>query len=223
MSSPLLSHPRRNVALVVVPLYGLDIETDTSTNGLDPAVASVVAVGLSSADSGDVAFTGSEAEVLAAVDAHLAALGPGVIVTWNGSAFDLPFLADRAAANGLDIGLSILWDPAIRKRRDPIPGHPGAYRACWHTHAHIDAYRAYRAIADDPDQSCGLKAVARREGLDPVEVDCAQIHSLSDDELRAYVTSDARLTRLLAERRWRQIQRFADRHRATPQLALSYR
>ena len=204
-------------------LYGLDIETDTTTNGLDPAVAAVVAVGLSSEAHGDVAFTGPEATVLADLDAHLATLDPGVIVTWNGAAFDLPFLADRAAAHDLEIGLSILWDPALRKRRDPIPGHVGAYRARWHDHDHVDAYRAYRGLTDDDELSCALKAVARREGFDPVEVDCEQIHALSVDDLVTYVLSDARLARLLAARRWREIRRFADRHRPSAQLALAYR
>ena len=204
-------------------LYGLDIETDTSTNGLDPAVAPVVAVGLSSEAEGDVAFTGPEAAVLTDLDAYLSTLPPGVIVTWNGAAFDLPFLADRAATHGLEIGLSILWDPAIRKRRDPIPGHVGAYRARWHDHDHLDAYRAYRRIAEDPEISCALKAVARREGFEPIEVDCEQIHTLSPDELASYVLSDARLARLLASRRWREIRHFVDRHRPSPQLSLAYR
>ena len=204
-------------------LYGLDIETDTTTNGLDPSVAAVVAVGLSSEAGGDIAFTGAEAQVLADLDAHLATLPPGVIVTWNGASFDLPFLADRAATHGLELGLSILWDPALRKRRDPIPGHIGAYRARWHAHDHLDAYRAYRRLTDDPELSCALKAVARREGFDPVEVDCEQIHALTLDELVSYVLSDARLARLLAARRWGEIRRLTDRHRPSAQLALSYR
>ena len=204
-------------------LYGLDIETDTTTNGLDPSVAAVVAVGLSSEAGGDVAFTGAEAQVLADLDAYLATLPPGVIVTWNGASFDLPFLADRAATHGLELGLSILWDPALRKRRDPIPGHIGAYRARWHTHDHLDAYRAYRRLTDDPELSCALKAVARREGFDPVAVDCEQIHTLTLDDLVSYVLSDARLARLLAARRWGEIRRLTDRHRPSAQLALSYR
>ena len=204
------------------PLYGLDIETDTTTNGLDPSVAAVVAVGLSSEAHGDVSFTGSETDILEGLDAYLATTEPGVIVTWNGAAFDLPCLADRAVNNGLEVGLSILWDPALRKSRDPIPGHVGAYRARWHQHDHLDAYRAYRGLTADPDVSCALKAVARREGFDPIEVDCEQIHALSTEELVSYVLSDARLARLLAARRWREIKRFTDRHRPSPQLALSF-
>ena len=38
-----------------------------------------------------------EADVLRATDSALADLPPGVIATWNGAAFDLPFLADHRA------------------------------------------------------------------------------------------------------------------------------
>ncbi|HLM29037.1 MAG TPA: hypothetical protein VK360_03860, partial [Acidimicrobiales bacterium] len=47
-----------------------------------------------------------------------------------------------------------------------------------------------------------LKAVARLVGYTPIEVDRARIHDLAPDALAAYVTSDARLARLLAVRRW---------------------
>src|SRR5688500_12385793 len=94
------------------PLYGLDIETDTSDDGLDPGVARVVAVGVSSVEAGDVVLTGDEAGVLTALDGHLADVDPGVVVTWNGGAFDLPFLAARAAVHGVPLGLELAWDPS---------------------------------------------------------------------------------------------------------------
>ena len=78
-------------------VYGLDIETDTTENGLDPRVAAVVTVALVGPTYEEV-FTGPESQLLTDLDARLAQLEPGVLATWNGSAFDLPFLADRAAA-----------------------------------------------------------------------------------------------------------------------------
>ena len=92
------------------PVYGLDIETDTSVNGLDPAVGGIVTVALSS-PSADEVFDGPEIDMLAAVDARLAALPPGVLATWNGAFFDLPFLADRAAHHGLALGLRLAGPP----------------------------------------------------------------------------------------------------------------
>ena len=122
------------------PLYGLDIETDTTRDGLDPRVARVIAVAISG-DHHRAVLTGDEPALLAALDQRIASLPPGVLVTWNGAAFDLPFLADRATRCGVRLGLRLTLDPAIPMRRPPLPGHLGAYRAGWHGHRHLDAYR----------------------------------------------------------------------------------
>lgn len=192
-----------------LPIYGLDIETDTSVDGLDPAVSRIVTVALST--GADELFTGPEDELLADLDARLAELPPGVIATWNGSAFDLPFIADRAARWRLRLGLHLVADPAIRHRHDPLPGHAHCYRAAWHGHGHLDAYRVYR---DDVGPalriSCSLKSIARLVGLAPVEVDRTRIHDLSREALHAYASSDARLARVLAERRWATASRRVD-------------
>jgi DNA polymerase elongation subunit (family B) len=208
-----LSHPLRTVRVVLPRLYGLDIETDTSTDGLDPRTSAVVAVALCGPDGDDV-FVGDEATLLAALDRRIGALPPGVLVTWNGSAFDLPFLADRAARCGVDLGLRLRLDPLIPMRRDPLPGHEGAYRAGWYGHGHLDAYRLYRCDVPRalPGVSCSLKAIARLVGLECVEVDRGRIHELPPHELAAYAVSDAVLARTLAERRWGTAQLAIDPH-----------
>ncbi len=191
------------------PIYGLDIETDTTIDGLDPAVSSIVTVALST--QVDELFEGPEDEILWALDQRLRELPPGVIATWNGSAFDLPFIADRAALWQLPLGLAIAADPRIRHRHDPLPGHDHCYRAAWYDHAHLDAYRLYR---DDVGPalriSCSLKSIARFVGLAPIEVDRTRIHDLSREALHAYASSDARLARILAERRWSTASRRLD-------------
>ena len=205
------------------PLYGLDIETDTTDDGLDPGVARVVAVAVSSIEGGDVVLTGPEASLLSALDAHLASLPPGVLVTWNGGAFDLPFLATRAAVVGVTLGLELAWDPAgYRLGRVPLPGSLGTYAAGWYGHDHLDAYRAWRATGlASPDSSCGLKAVAKAEGFAAVEVDdVARLHEVPVGELCRYVASDASLARRLAERRWSAVRRCIDRLPPGGQLAL---
>ena len=58
-------------------IYGLDIETDNTSDGLDPAVASVRAVALSGRHFDDL-FVGDEVDLLRALDARLAALPTGV-------------------------------------------------------------------------------------------------------------------------------------------------
>lgn len=191
------------------PVYGLDIETDTSIDGLDPTVSRIVAVALSTEI--DELFEGPEDELLWSLDRRLRTLEPGVIATWNGGAFDLPFIADRAALWGLPLGLQLEADPRIRHRHEPLPGHDHCYRAAWHRHSHLDAYRVYR---DDVGPalriSCSLKSIARFVGLAPLEVDRERIHDLSHEALHAYASSDARLARILAERRWSTAARRID-------------
>jgi DNA polymerase elongation subunit (family B) len=192
-------------------VYGLDIETDTTVDGLDPEVASVVTVALSN-DGFDDVFTGDEVTILHDLDQRLAAVEPGVIATWNGAAFDLPFLADRAARRGIDLGLRLRPDPAIRLDHDPLPGHRSAYRARWHGHGHVDAYRLYRAdVGPALRVSCSLKSIARLVGFTPIDVDRTRIHDLSHEMLHAYAASDARLARVLTQRRWGTASRYIDR------------
>jgi DNA polymerase elongation subunit (family B) len=192
-------------------VYGLDIETDTSENGLDPGVARVLTVALASPGFEET-FTGPEHELLAELDDRLRTLEPGVIATWNGAAFDLPFIADRASLYDMHLGLQLQLDPTITMRREPLPGHEGAYRAGWYRHSHVDAYRLYRGdVGPALGISCALKSIARFVGLAPVEVDRTKIHDLSNEALHAYAASDAKLARVLTERRWATASRFVDK------------
>ncbi len=199
-----MSDRRRSVVLIATstpPLYGLDIETDTTVNGLDPRVAPVVAVAVTGNEL-EVVFDGPEDEILAHTDELFDSLPPGVIVTWNGASFDLPFLAFRASRLDRELGLRLHLDPAIAGGHDPLPGHAGAYRATWFTHSHLDGYQLYRAdVGASLNLSCGLKALARFVGLPVVEVDRERIHELTEAHRREYVASDAHLARLLVARR----------------------
>ena len=180
-------HPRD------ISLYGLDIETDTTIDGLDPARSAVVAVAIVGEEI-ELVIQGEEAALLAELDATVAALTPGVLVTWNGVRFDLPFLADRALITGVELGLD-LWS-------DTLARPDVRYQATWHRHHHLDGYRLFRSDAGRAlGLSCGLKNMARFVGLDPVTVDRERIHDLDADELSAYVASDARLARQLVIRR----------------------
>ena len=173
-----------------LPVYGLDIETDTTVDGLDPATSAVVTAALS-LDGFDEIFSGPEDDILVDLDHRLTALEPGVIATWNGAAFDLPFLADRARLWGLRLGLVLRRDPSIPMRHAPLRGHDGAYRAAWHRHGHVDAFRLYRD----------------------------EVHDLEAEALHAYASSDARLARVLTERRWGTAARFIDRIAADTSVA----
>lgn len=188
---------------MTVPSYGLDIETDTTVNGLDPAVAAVVAVAVVGHDL-EVVLEGDEPTLLRELDELLRSLPAGILITWNGAGFDLPFLADRATRHDLRLGLRLEIDPTRHGRRDPLPGHDGAYRGRWYDHAHLDGYRLFRAdVGASLGLSCGLKPLAHMVGLPVIEVDRARIHELDDATRRAYVASDAYLARALTRRRVR--------------------
>lgn len=193
-----------------VPTYGLDIETDTTIDGLDPRCAAIVAVSVVGDDI-EVVFDGPERSIISRLDATLAELPPGVVITWNGAAFDLPFLADRAERLGLPIGLRLRPGVATGRRSDPLPGHDGAYRATWHAHRHLDGYRLFRNdVGRALRLPCGLKSLARLVGVPAIELDASRIHDASPDDVRAYVTSDARVARVLVHRRWPAAMAFID-------------
>ncbi len=193
-----------------LPIYGLDIETDTAVDGLDPATSRIVAVAVSTSE-GDEVFDGDESSILSRVDAALAHLPAGIIATWNGANFDLPFLARRARFAGIELGLSMRLDPSIFVRREPLPGELGAFRARWHQHTHLDGYRLYRSdVGRLLGLSCGLKPMAMLVGLAPVEVERSCLHLLDPAEVRDYVASDARVTRQLVARRMPAAAAFAD-------------
>jgi DNA polymerase elongation subunit (family B) len=185
------------------PVYGLDIETDTATDGLDPRVGRVLCVGLSGPGGELVLAHHDERSLLLELDQWLADMTPGVLATWNGANFDLPYLATRAQRLGVTLGLQLELDPAMILRHGPLPGHDGAYRATWHEHTHLDAYRVFRSdVGRTFGLSCSLKSVAGLVGLQPVDHDASRVHELSRDALHGYVASDARCTRVLVLRRW---------------------
>lgn len=190
-------------------IYGLDIETDNTSDGLDPAVASVRAVALSGRTF-DELFIGDEVDLLLALDARIASLAPGVVATWNGSAFDLPFLADRARILGVDLGLKLCLDRRLTLHRAPLPGHAGAYRASWYDHGHLDTFRLY-GVETSAAQRLSLRSLGRLVGIGGGEVHPARTQTLCNEALHACAPSDARLARVLAERRWPAAARMIDR------------
>jgi uncharacterized protein YprB with RNaseH-like and TPR domain len=178
--------------------YGLDIETDTTVDGLDATVAAIVAVAVSTADE-DFVLQGEELQILTDLEELVSSLAPGVLITWNGNYFDLPFIAERAARG--EVALGLRFGPG-ESSRWPAAKHPRPYSCSWGEHRHLDGYQLYRAdLGRQFKISCGLKALSRMLGLAPVEVDRTQIHLLSEQEMHEYVASDARLARELVGRR----------------------
>lgn len=183
-------------------LTALDIETDTSdgVNGLDPTSSRVVAVALAFNDRVPVVFDDAdEATLLRRLDEALR-VRTGLLMTWNGAGFDIPFLVARAAALGVDLSCVIRRDPALPVKYDPPPGLGCAVHARWAELDHVDVSHLYRLRAAAVGVAWSLKPVARHMGLQPVEVDRTAIHELTATELHDYVVSDAVITLELARR-----------------------
>lgn len=207
------------------PLYGLDIETDTSVSeseraagitqkGLDPVFAGVTDIAISGIGWEKV-FTGPEREIFVEFERFLKGLVPGVLVTWNGAAFDLPFLKERYRRLGVEESLRLEYDPSLEVKYEPLPGHPGAYRGSWGAHEHADISHPYKAVAERLGVKHSLKPVyVAVTGERPIEVDRENMHLLSDADRVAYGASDVRITRDLALRLPAEVIAAAQRQRS---------
>jgi DNA polymerase elongation subunit (family B) len=184
-------------------MTALDIETETRFGGgLDPLTSSVVAVALAFDDGTTMVFDDAdEVTLLTRVDEVLRSRN-GLLLTWNGAGFDLPFIAARARVLGIDdrLGLVTVSDAKLPVKYAPPAGLGGPVRARWHATAHVDVAHLYREFAESEGLQWSLKPIARRHGLEPVEVDRTAIHELTPAELEAYVVSDAVVTLDLARR-----------------------
>lgn len=186
-------------------LYALDIETDTTVNGLDPAVAAVTSVAVLSSDGDLVVFDDrNERRLLTGLLAWLGHADAGdLVVTWNGSCFDLPFIADRLARWGIDgrrYGFRVVPAADRPPKYAPLPGHAGGYRAKVCGLDHVDIAYLWRSFADERQLPWSLKPVAEAHGLTPVVVDREHVSELSVSERTAYVVSDVEMTLALALR-----------------------
>jgi len=184
-------------------IYGIDIETDLSRGTIDPALAPIRAIGVSVRNAEDT-FTGDEASILRQVDARLAELPPGIVATWNGAIFDLPYIADRARVLGVALDLVLCADRRRRSARELLPGHDGAYRATWGEHRHVDTFRLYGDSGSSGTLGSLLGLPRRRAAT------IASTDDLLNEALHAHAASDARLARVLAERRRQAALRLVD-------------
>jgi DNA polymerase elongation subunit (family B) len=193
-------------------LYGFDIET----LGLDPTVddARVVSVAACSTSESVVFDNNNERVLLDDVAAWLdnPSRTRGVLVTWNGSAFDWPYLQTRARLVGsrLDAMMRLVQSDLRAPAYQPIGGHTGGYLVDVAGWDHADVMRAWKPWAKANNMRAALKVVARAHGIDVIEVDRERINELSRTELVAYNLSDVEATRILAEKLGDDIDAWLD-------------
>jgi len=198
----------------IYDIYAIDIETDTSpltqeeknqgylSRGLDPAISRIINIAIASS-KGTVVFDGEERDILNKLEQYFRTASPGIVVTWNGSVFDFPFINDRARILKIPLGLLITENPQIVPKYTATPGHRGGYGAEWTREngsklGHIDIAYSFKNFAEENDITWSLKPMATAKGLNPVKVDASAIHLLTKEQVNEYVASDALVTRTLA-------------------------
>lgn len=194
-------------------VLSLDIETDTSplteqekaegytARGLDPHITEITSVAVAYDGHTAVFDDSSEQEILEATQSVITMVNPSVLVTWNGSVFDLPFIDFRSRLHGVNTSLKLVHNPQIVPKYDPTPGYEGGYSATWGNAVHIDVAYLVKDEAERQGVKWSLKPYAQSIGLDPVEVDRTKMHDLTPAQLREYVASDAIVTLEIARRK----------------------
>lgn len=194
-------------------VYAMDIETDTDgVNGLDPREARITELVICGPREAVVFDDEDETTLLVRADNYLRRLRPGLISTWNGTFFDLPFIFDRARmlynaghSEIGDLGMTLLPVPGLTPKYDYLPGHTVGYDCLWRgrgngvfdLHRHLDISFAYKGFADEHGIRHSLKPVAQAHGIEMIEVDRCRMHDLTPQERHDYVVSDGRGTRAL--------------------------
>lgn len=194
-------------------IYGLGIETDTSpltkqelaagytSRGADPRITPITTIALSTDYGPYVLMDSDERTLLERLNLLLGILEPGVLATWNGAVFDLPFLHDRAKMHGVELDLKLVENPGVVPEGNPTPGHAGGYDATWGDHEHVDVAYLAKDDAEKKGLEWSLKPYAAAIlGTIPETVDRENLHELSATALRDYVASDAIITRELAQK-----------------------
>lgn len=196
--------------------YAADIETDTNEQadgqryGLEPLKSGITEIAFSCdtsvmSEGGTVFATDdgmAEADVIIGFDQMLYELDPGVLFTWNGSFFDLPFILTRSEILGITQHMHLHAQPGLKPKYTPTAPHTGGYSATWGTkgvmpHQHFDIMRAYERAAKLLDAKWSLKPVAEAYGLEMINVDRERMDLLTPAERRAYALSDSSGTRKL--------------------------
>lgn len=201
---------------------GLDIETDTDTDGLDPRVSRITSWSLAGVETSVVYLVRVPEAEDSAVSGLLSALhglshqasleSPLIIATWNGSGFDWPFLQTRLQRlieqSPVVYDLSA-WPFRLHLSEDrepkyePIGDHPGGYRVdfpLWPNVYHLDAAFALKGLCEQEGWRWSLKSVMDEMGLArPKDAVAAESSAMPHWLLGGYNLSDAEAARCLAD------------------------
>lgn len=192
--------------------WAFDIETDVHAPqvdpdipaGLDPRAGEITSIAWAS-DRGATVRTGSEPRILAAFKFWLHTLTPDdVVYTWNGGAFDWPYLRHRFQLNDLSAPFELTgYDYDDREPKyERLPTSAGVMRVALDSGAtHVDVAWAWRRWCRDRGVRWSMKPLAEHLGITPLVVGRgSDVGDMTVTELAAYNLSDVDLTLRLADR-----------------------
>ena len=193
--------------------YALDLETNTNPgDGLNPTnpLTSITSAAIyfgprakETGPEGSIVFDDpNEARLLRSLNAFLADRDtePGLIVTWNGANFDIPFLITRSAFCEVELDLTAKVHESRKPKYSACKGHAGGYIANWGGHDHADIWPVFIPVAEKNNMKSGLKPMAKHFGFNPIEVKREEMDKLTVAERLAYNVSDVEVTYRLALR-----------------------
>lgn len=190
-------------SIILSNMYALDIETDTSGgNGLDPQIARITTIAFYNPVDAVVFENNNEKQLLLDTITWLKARPSSQIVTWNGSAFDGPYMYARSKILGIESPFTNFTLNSDSPKYKPLSGFTGCYDFSFASndgeHTSIDIAYKYKAICESKAMSWSLKAVAKSFGIGVIEVDRENMHKLTVAERLAYNFSDVVATYMLA-------------------------
>jgi DNA polymerase elongation subunit (family B) len=180
-------------------IYALDIETDNSEgHGLDPNKGRITEIAVQGRAKDVTAVFADEHEktLLRKFTWHMRTLEPGLVTTWNGSFFDLPFIQTRADILAAPSPLAVEEDEELKPKYDLLPGYTGGVVGVFDSrrgrvpHQHLDISGAYKQFAADHDVSWSLKPVCAAAGIEMYEIDRTRLQDYTPEERQRYVLSD---------------------------------
>ena len=185
-------------------IVALDIETDTTDgHGLDPTRAAITEIAMSFDEPTlDVVHAGAERSILLDTQTTIANISSSdsLLVTWNGAAFDLPYIKRRIKDHsGFGLPPKRHRPLGVARKYPPIEGDSQElYSWTWGGLRHLDIAYGFRDFAERTGTRWSLKPVARAHGIDVIELDRTRMHEYSPAERREYALSDTRATLALA-------------------------
>jgi hypothetical protein len=185
-------------------IYAFDFETDNSQgHGLNPLMAGITDIALATG-TGETALNPSlgEQKLLDLFRDAVQALPAGIIGTWGGTHFDVPYLRTRMGITGCpEHGFTFTPTPEFAPKYQVLPGSDSGFTFTARSLVdgglilHFDVAYACKPHAERLGVPWRLKPFAEAIGLDVIELDRTRLHEYTEEERRAYNVSDARATR----------------------------